>query len=284
MKPKFLVGHPSYKVEKGSILFKRKNLLEMSIENKSHEGLFLAFQHPLEINGVTNYDFLHIAYNEKRKYLGQPELDPLAFMELVQKLLEKLKMKEEFLTRNLNEGFSGGEKKKNETLQMLLLEPELLILDEIDSGLDVDAMKIIFQTIVENKKENSSILVITHYPRIAEYLKPTYVHVLIDGKIVRSGGDKVPNYVEKYGYEDFKSFQEMEMLCPKSLNSNIYAANYHKFFLSFGLEGPAKTDDERFYQFLFFNGFSFTLNDFTESSENEKDDFYDYFDDYSQDH
>jgi len=198
---KVLAGHPSYKINNGSIFFGNKNLLEMAPEERSHEGLFLAFQYPIEIPGVTNYDFLRIAYNEKRKYLKESELDPLAFMKLTEVLLKKLKIKNEFLNRNLNEGFSGGEKKRNEILQMLLLDPKLIILDEIDSGLDVDAIKIICEEINKNIAQNSSLIVITHYPRILNYLKPTHVHIMIEGKIIKTGNMELVEILEKDGYQ-----------------------------------------------------------------------------------
>jgi Fe-S cluster assembly ATP-binding protein len=198
---KVLAGHPSYKINNGSIFFCNKNLLEMAPEERSHEGLFLAFQYPIEIPGVTNYDFLRIAYNEKRKYLKESELDPLAFMKLTEVLLKKLKIKNEFLNRNLNEGFSGGEKKRNEILQMLLLDPKLIILDEIDSGLDVDAIKIICEEINKNIAQNSSLIVITHYPRILNYLKPTHVHIMIEGKIIKTGNMELVEILEKDGYQ-----------------------------------------------------------------------------------
>jgi Fe-S cluster assembly ATP-binding protein len=200
---KVLAGHPSYAVDKGSISFCEKNLLEMSPETRSHEGIFLAFQYPIEISGVTNYDFLRIAYNEKRKYQKKSELDPLEFMQLTQTTIRKLKMKPEFLNRNLNEGFSGGEKKRNEILQMLLLDPKLIILDEIDSGLDIDAIKIICDGIVNNIVKDSSLIVITHYPKILNYLQPTHVHIMIDGKIVKTGNLELIDYLEKEGYESF---------------------------------------------------------------------------------
>ena len=142
-----------------------------------------------------------IAYNEKRKYEKEIELDPLEFMQLTQTMLQKLKMKPEFLNRNLNEGFSGGEKKRNEILQMLLLNPKLIILDEIDSGLDIDAIKIICDGIVNNLEKGSSLIVITHYPKILNYLKPTHVHIMIDGKIVKTGNLELIDYLEKEGYE-----------------------------------------------------------------------------------
>jgi len=200
---KILAGHPSYKITGGNVLLGEKNLLSMEPDIRSHEGLFLAFQYPIEIPGVTNYDFLRLAYNQKQKYLEGTELDPLEFMELTQNFLKKLKMKEEFLTRNLNEGFSGGEKKRNEILQMLLLKPKLIILDEIDSGLDIDALKIICEEIINNKIQKSSLLIITHYPRILDYLKPNYVHIMIDGEIVKTGDNKLVEVIGKQGYEQF---------------------------------------------------------------------------------
>ena len=198
---KVLAGHPSYEITNGKVDFFKKDLLSMAPEIRAHEGLFLAFQYPIEISGVTNYDFLRIAYNEKQKYLNEKELDPLEFMELTEKMLTKLKMKSEFLNRNLNEGFSGGEKKRNEILQMLLLNPNLIILDEIDSGLDMDAIKIICETIATNKSKNASLLIITHYPKILSYFKPTHVHIMIDGKIIKSGNLEIIEYLEREGYE-----------------------------------------------------------------------------------
>ena len=200
---KILAGHPLYNVENGTILFHNKNLLNMSPEERSHEGIFLAFQYPLEISGVSNYDFLRIAYNEKRKYLQLSELDPLEFMQLIEPLLKKLKIPAEFLNRDLNEGFSGGEKKRNEILQMLLLNPQLIILDEIDSGLDVDAMKIICTEIMKNKSENASLVIITHYPRILNYFQPTHIHIMIDGKIIKTGNLELVEILESKGYETF---------------------------------------------------------------------------------
>jgi Fe-S cluster assembly ATP-binding protein len=200
---KILAGHPSYKIENGSILFQNKNLMDMSPEMRSHEGIFLAFQYPLEIAGVTNYDFLRIAYNEKRKYKKLDELDPLEFMQLAEPLLKKLKIRPEFLNRDLNEGFSGGEKKRNEILQMLVLNPDLIILDEIDSGVDVDAIKIICNEIIKNKSENASLIVITHYPRILNYLHPNFVHIMMDGKIIKTGNIELVEILEREGYESF---------------------------------------------------------------------------------
>ena len=200
---KVLAGHPSYDVTSGEIKFINKNLLDLKPEERSHEGLFLAFQYPIEIAGVTNYDFLRIAYNEKQNYLNKQELDPIEFMTLINELLDKLKMRHEFLNRNLNEGFSGGEKKRNEILQMLLLNPKLVILDEIDSGLDVDALKIICEGITKNLEKDSSLIVITHYPRILDYLKPNKVHIMRDGKIIKTGNTELVEQLEKDGYKSF---------------------------------------------------------------------------------
>jgi Fe-S cluster assembly ATP-binding protein len=200
---KILAGHPSYEIISGQISFDNKDLFDLSPENRSHAGIFLAFQYPVEIAGVTNFDFLRIAYNEKQKYEKKEELDPLEFMEITQIFLKKLKMKPEFLNRNLNEGFSGGEKKRNEILQMLLLNPKLVILDEIDSGLDIDALKIICEGIVKNLSTKASLVVITHYPRILTYLKPTHIHIMMDGKIIKTGNQELIDILEMKGYEAF---------------------------------------------------------------------------------
>jgi Fe-S cluster assembly ATP-binding protein len=201
---KIIAGHPSYKINEGEIEFNKKNLLEMSPEIRSHEGIFLAFQYPLEISGVTNYDFLRLAYNEKQKYLNKSETTPLEFMSLIEKKANQLKMPMEFLNRDLNHGFSGGEKKRNEILQMLLLEPKLVILDELDSGLDIDAMKTICESIVKNLSKDSSLILITHYPRILKYFTPTFVHILRKGKIIRTGNLELIEMLEKEGYENIE--------------------------------------------------------------------------------
>ena len=200
---KILAGHSSYKVQKGSIFFYNKNLLEISPEDRSHEGIFLAFQYPIEISGLTNYDFLRIAYNEKQKYLNKKLLGPIEFMGLILPILFKLKIKNEFLNRNLNESFSGGEKKRNEILQMLLLKPKLIILDEIDSGLDMDTLKIICNSIQNCRIKNSSLIIITHYPLILKYLKPTYVHVMAQGALIKTGNLEILKEIEKRGFESF---------------------------------------------------------------------------------
>ena len=199
---KIISGHPSYIVNNGTIEFLSKNLFDFSPEERSHEGIFLAFQYPLEISGVTNYDFLCLAYNEKQKFLKKEELTPLEFFEVIEKYLKQLKMSQEFLGRDLNEGFSGGEKKKNEILQLLLLKPKLILLDELDSGVDMDAIKIICETLVNNREEGTSILLITHYPRILNYLKPNYIHIMREGKIIKTGSSELINEIEKNGYEN----------------------------------------------------------------------------------
>jgi len=202
---KILVGHPSYQILDGQINFFNENLLYLSPEERSHKGLFLAFQYPLEIHGITNYEFLRTIYNEKQKYLKKEEITPLEFANYIQKFTKKLNLKESFLLRNLNEGFSGGEKKRNEILQMLLLKPKLAILDEIDSGVDIDALKIISKSILNIKKENKkfSLLIITHYPKILEYLNPDYIHVMINGNFVYSGNSSIIKDINKHGYNIF---------------------------------------------------------------------------------
>jgi Fe-S cluster assembly ATP-binding protein len=199
---KIIAGHPAYTVTSGEILFKNKNLLQLAPEIRSHEGIFLAFQYPLEIGGVTNYDFLRLAYNQKQKYFEKPELTPVEFIVLIENKAKELKIPLEFLTRDLNQGFSGGEKKRNEILQMLLLEPDLIILDELDSGLDIDAIKLICETILANLSKESSVIIITHYPRILTYLKPDFVHIMIEGRIRKTGNLELVEALEKGGYQN----------------------------------------------------------------------------------
>ncbi len=199
---KILTGHPSYLINKGSISYKNNNLLEVSPEFRSHLGIFLAFQYPLEIPGVTNYDFLRLLYNEKQKYLNKSEIAPIEFLTLLNKYLKELNISQEFLNRDLNYGFSGGEKKKNEILQLLLLKPSLVILDELDSGLDVDAIKLICNNLLSKLEKNSSILLITHYPYILKYLKPDYIHIMKDGHIIKTGTADLIDYIIGNGYEN----------------------------------------------------------------------------------
>ena len=199
---KILAGHPSYKIEAGEAFLKNKALFSLAPEIRALEGLFLAFQSPPEVPGVTNYDFLRVAVNEKRKHIGKSELNPLEFMKYLHMLGKKLKLKNEFLERSLNEGFSGGEKKQNEILQVLLLKPKLVILDEIDSGLDIDALKRICQILASSLSKKTSLLVITHYSRLLSYLKPSYVHIMKDGKIIKTGGLELVKELEKSGYDN----------------------------------------------------------------------------------
>lgn len=198
---KILSGHPAYKVSSGSMNFLGQDLNELEANERANIGLFLAFQYPLEIAGVNNLEFLRMAYNSKQKYHGLEEADPLDFDDLVESKLEILSMKNDFLNRNLNEGFSGGEKKKNEILQMLILEPKLVVLDEIDSGLDIDALKAVANGINAYKNAGNAILMITHYQRLLDYVVPDQVHVLSEGRIVLSGKADLALELEKKGYD-----------------------------------------------------------------------------------
>ncbi len=197
---KVLAGHPSYEVTKGSVQFCSKDLLKEGIEERANSGLFLAFQYPVEIPGVNNLNFLRMAYNSKQKFMGKEEMDPLDFDDFIEEKINILKMKTDFLDRNLNEGFSGGEKKKNEILQMLVLDPKLAILDETDSGLDIDALRIVADGINTYRNEGNAVLLITHYQRLLDYVKPDYVHVLSEGRIVKTGDASLALELEKAGY------------------------------------------------------------------------------------
>jgi len=201
---KVLAGHPSYTVTNGKVSFKGSNILELEPEDRSHLGIFLAFQYPIEIPGVTNEDFLRLAYNAKQKFYSKPEVDPIEFLTIIQEKLNLINMSASFLSRNINEGFSGGEKKRNEILQMILLDSELAILDETDSGLDIDALKTISLGINNFMNSSKAILLITHYQRLLDYIKPTYVHVMQDGKIIKTGSAGLAKELEKKGYEWLK--------------------------------------------------------------------------------
>ena len=198
---KILAGHPSYEIISGQISFDNKDLFDLSPENRSHAGIFLAFQYPIEIPGVSNEDFLRLAYNSKQKFLNKPEVDPIEFFSIVNEKLKLVNMSSIFLNRNVNEGFSGGEKKRNEILQMILLESELSILDETDSGLDIDALKIISKGINTFMDSNKAIILITHYQRLLDYIKPDYVHVMQDGIIIKTGNAELAKELEIKGYE-----------------------------------------------------------------------------------
>ena len=197
-----LSGKKGYKVS-GEVLYENKNLFELETEERAHKGIFLAFQYPLEIPGVNTNIFLKTSLNSIRKAKGEKELDALEFLKLVKEKAKELKFDEEKLNRQLNVGFSGGEKKKNEILQMSILDPKLSILDETDSGLDIDALKIVADGVNALRKKNNSFLIITHYQRLLDYIKPDFVHVLMGGKIIKSGGAELALELEKKGYENF---------------------------------------------------------------------------------
>nr|YP_010516819.1 iron-sulfur cluster formation ABC transporter [Haslea pseudostrearia]UXN44601.1 iron-sulfur cluster formation ABC transporter [Haslea pseudostrearia] len=198
---KVLAGHPAYTVSSGDILFKNSSILNLEPEERSHLGIFLAFQYPIEIPGVSNEDFLRLAYNSKQKFSNKVEVDPITFLNVINEKLKLVNMDPSFLSRNVNEGFSGGEKKRNEILQMILLDPELCILDETDSGLDIDALKIVSDGINNFMNSEKSIILITHYQRLLDYIHPTYVHVMRKGKIIKTGSAALAKELESKGYE-----------------------------------------------------------------------------------
>lgn len=198
---KVLAGHPDYAVTGGSVLYKGENLLELEAEDRARSGVFLAFQYPLEIPGVSNLDFLRVSYNARQKQLGKEELDAFDFDELVREKLDVVKMDSSFLNRSVNEGFSGGEKKRNEILQMALLEPTLAILDETDSGLDIDALKTVANGVNQLTTPDNAIILITHYQRLLNYIVPDYVHVMEKGRIIRTGTKDLALELEERGYD-----------------------------------------------------------------------------------
>ncbi|BAY74144.1 FeS assembly ATPase SufC [Nostoc linckia NIES-25] len=198
---KVLAGHPAYEVTGGEIIFQGKNLLELEPEERARSGVFLAFQYPLEIPGVSNLDFLRVAYNSRLKAQGLEEIDAFDFDDLIEEKLEVVKMNAAFLNRSLNEGFSGGEKKRNEILQMALLEPKLAILDETDSGLDIDALRIVANGVNQLATPENSTILITHYQRLLDYIVPDFVHVMANGRILTSGGKELALELESRGYD-----------------------------------------------------------------------------------
>nr|YP_009313081.1 Iron-sulfur cluster formation ABC transporter ATP-binding subunit [Dermonema virens]SCW21335.1 Iron-sulfur cluster formation ABC transporter ATP-binding subunit [Dermonema virens] len=202
---KVIAGHPNYQITKGSIFFKGKDITWMDPETRAHEGIFLAFQYPIEIPGVSNTDFLRLAYNSKRKANNLPEMDPLAFFETLSDKLNTINMDSKFLGRNVNEGFSGGEKKKNEILQMSILDPCLSILDETDSGLDIDALRVIASGINKLFHQEQSIILITHYQRLLDYIEPTFVHIMHEGRIKQTGNANLAVELEAKGYDILNS-------------------------------------------------------------------------------
>jgi Fe-S cluster assembly ATP-binding protein len=197
---KVLAGHPAYLVQDGEIFFKGLSILDLEPEERSHLGIFLAFQYPIEIPGVSNEDFLRLAYNSKQKFYNKPEVDPIEFFSLINEKLKLVNMSPVFLSRNVNEGFSGGEKKRNEILQMILLDSELAILDETDSGLDIDALKTISIGINNFMNPSKAILLITHYQRLLDYINPDYVHVMQNGQITKTGSADLATELEDKGY------------------------------------------------------------------------------------
>ncbi|MCZ6804735.1 MAG: Fe-S cluster assembly ATPase SufC [Proteobacteria bacterium] len=195
-----LAGRDGYGVTKGTVSYEGKDLLELSPEQRAWEGLFLAFQYPVEIPGVNNVYLLKAAVNAKRKFQGEPDLDVVEFLGLIKEKMKLVKMKDDLLNRSVNEGFSGGEKKRNEIFQMAVLEPKLAILDETDSGLDIDALKIVAEGVNSFRNEERAIILITHYQRLLDYIKPDQVHVLSDGKIIKTGGPELALALEEKGY------------------------------------------------------------------------------------
>ncbi|PIR24906.1 MAG: Fe-S cluster assembly ATPase SufC [Deltaproteobacteria bacterium CG_4_10_14_0_2_um_filter_43_8] len=200
---KVLAGDASYEVTEGSVLFDGKDLLELEPEERALEGFFMAFQYPVEIPGVNNASFLRMAYNAKRKHQGKPELDVLDFEELLTEKINMLSINPAFAERNVNHGFSGGEKKRNEILQMAVLDPKIAILDETDSGLDIDALRIVSEGVNKLKREDNAVILITHYQRLLNYIVPDVVHIMTNGKIIKSGDKTLAYELEETGYENF---------------------------------------------------------------------------------
>jgi Fe-S cluster assembly ATP-binding protein len=197
---RILSGHPQYEVIAGEVLFEGRDLLEMDPDERAREGVFMAFQYPVEIAGVNNAYFLKAAINAKRKHHGAPEVDAMEFMALIKEKAKLLEIDQSMLSRAVNEGFSGGEKKRNEIFQMALLEPKLAILDETDSGLDIDALKIVAKGVNAMRSPERAIIVVTHYQRLLDYIVPDFVHVLSGGRIVKSGGKELAFELERKGY------------------------------------------------------------------------------------
>lgn len=202
---KVLAGHPSYHVTSGEVLFEGRNLLELAPDERAREGVFLAFQYPVEIPGVSNAQFLRMAYNEKMKHNEQEELDPLEFKDLLKERAKIVEMDASFMNRSVNEGFSGGEKKRNEILQMAVLEPKLAVLDETDSGLDIDALRVVSGGVNKLRTPDNAIVLVTHYQRLLNYIVPDFVHVLSGGRIVKSGGKELAFELESKGYDWIKT-------------------------------------------------------------------------------
>lgn len=205
-----LAGRSDYEVTQGSVTFLGKDLLELAPEKRAGEGLFLAFQYPIEIAGLSTINFIKTSVNEVRKYRGQEELDSVSFLKLMKEKMSLMNMDKALLSRSLNEGFSGGEKKRNEVFQMAMLEPKLSILDETDSGLDIDAIRIVANGVNKIKKADNAVLVVTHYQRLLDFIVPDFVHVLYKGKIVKSGGKELALELEERGYDFIRNEHEEE--------------------------------------------------------------------------
>ncbi|HEV2862946.1 MAG TPA: Fe-S cluster assembly ATPase SufC [Pyrinomonadaceae bacterium] len=201
---KILAGHPAYVVTEGEVLFEGRNLLELAPDERAREGVFLAFQYPVEVPGVSNAQFLRLAYNEKRKHLGEEELDPLEFKDLLAERAKIVEMDPGLMSRSVNEGFSGGEKKRNEILQMAVLEPKVAVLDETDSGLDIDALRVVSEGVNRLRSPENAVVLVTHYQRLLNYIVPDRVHVLYRGRIVRTGGKELALELEEKGYDWIK--------------------------------------------------------------------------------
>lgn len=201
---KVVSGHPEYEVTDGEILFNGENIIEMDADERAHLGLFLAFQYPVEVPGITNRTLLREAYNTIARANNREELDPIEFEDYIESKLGVIEMKDEFLNRSINTGFSGGEKKKNEIFQMAVLNPVLSFLDETDSGLDIDALKVVSDGVNKIANDNNAIVMITHYQRLLNYIKPHHVHVMMDGKIIKSGNFSLAESLEAEGYDQFE--------------------------------------------------------------------------------
>ncbi len=196
-----IAGHPSYEITSGDIVFDGESIVDVDPEIRAQRGIFLAFQYPVEIPGVTNAYFLRSAYNELRKARGEQEIDPMDFLDIMSEKLKLVEMEPEMVHRSVNAGFSGGEKKRNEILQMAVLEPKLAILDETDSGLDIDALRVVAQGVNKLRRADRSTILVTHYQRLLNYIVPDFVHVLAEGRIVRSGGKELALELEERGYD-----------------------------------------------------------------------------------
>ena len=203
-----LAGREEYEVTEGEVLYNGENLLELSAEDRARKGIFLAFQYPVEIPGVSNVNLLKTAVNEIRKFHNEEELDAIDFLNLIKDKMKLVELDESFLKRSVNEGFSGGEKKRNEIFQMAVLNPKLAILDETDSGLDIDALKVVANGVNKLKSKDNATVVVTHYQRLLDYIIPDFVHVLYDGKIVKSGGKELAFELEEKGYDWIKNCKE----------------------------------------------------------------------------